>query len=92
MRYGPPVAEYLAGAAWLDEFMRAHGLSTEGTSHVLGVNQARVWEWLRQRREFPEDARRRLERWAADGCPRFPYWEEYPYRHFGRVASSGDAA
>jgi hypothetical protein len=81
MPYGPPNPDYLEGAAWLATFLDEHGLTPEMASHVLGVNQARVWEWLRQRRELPEEIRERLERWHRDGCPRFEYWDEYRYRH-----------
>lgn len=83
MSYGPPNSENQELAHWLAEFLREHGLSTETASHVLGVNQARVWEWLHQRRELPDDVRQRLEQWAEDGCPRFAYWDPYRYRHLG---------
>jgi hypothetical protein len=83
MPYNPPVPEYGEQAAWLDDFMRQHGLTTETASHVLGVNQARLWEWLKQRRALPDEIRERLERWAVDGCPRFAYWDEYRYRNLG---------
>jgi len=66
----------VAGAAWLDEFMRQHGLSKQTVNLVLGVNPARVQEWLRAQKPLPLNVRRRLERWADDGCPAFRYWQD----------------
>jgi hypothetical protein len=74
MSYGPARPDCANGAAWLQQFMNEHGLSTEAVSHIVGVNQARIWEWSKQRRPLPDEAREHLERWAADGCPRFDYW------------------
>jgi hypothetical protein len=81
--YGPPNSEYSEGAIWFADFMRRHQLTSETASHVLGVNPARVWEWLHARRPLPGDVRQRLERWAADGRPRFAYWDSDQYRGWG---------
>lgn len=64
------------GAYWLDAFMRRHGLTKQDVNLVLGVNPARVQEWLKQEKRLPANVQRRLERWEADGCPRFAYWRD----------------
>lgn len=63
-------------SAWLEEFMHRHQLSKQVVAQILGENQARPCEWLKQIRPFPDEARHRLQQWEAGGCPRFPYWRD----------------
>ena len=71
-----PNPAYVDGARWLDEFMRRHALNKQQVTLILGENPARVCERLNQEKPVPLAVRRRLERWEADGCPRFPYWDD----------------
>src|SRR5205807_2169431 len=81
--YGPPREEYREGAEWLASFMQQHELTSDTASHVVGVNSGRVWEWLNARRPLSASVRERLERWAADGRPRFAYWDPDQYSGWG---------
>ena len=72
--YGPPKEEYAAGAAWLETFIHTHGLTQDQVSHILGVNHARVWEWLHQQDAIPEEAVGNLRAWSEAGGPQFTYW------------------
>ena len=78
MRYGPPNPDYVEGAEWLQRFMRRNDLSEQRVALIVGMNQARVWEWLHQRRALPSNVQNRLERWESDGGPTFPYWHDIP--------------
>ena len=58
--------------------MARHHLKSQDVSLIVGVNQGRPSEWLHLQKPVPEAVRRRLERWEADGCPSFPYWQDLP--------------
>jgi plasmid maintenance system antidote protein VapI len=64
------------GNGWLMTYMRRLGLSKQDVQLVLGVNPARVHEWLKGEKQLPQDVVQRLNRWEAAGCPRFEYWEQ----------------
>ena len=52
---------------------RTHA-TKELISRVLGINQARVAEWLNDGKPVPEEAAIMLERWERAGCPSFEFW------------------
>lgn len=80
-------AERQAQAEWLRAFMDRHHLTNEQVAHILGISAARPHEWARGKGVMPAEDRERLEQWAADGCPLFPYWRAYPWRRVGERTS-----
>lgn len=76
MKQDCPNPKYEPDARWLGEFMRRHHLTKQAVSLITGENQARVCERLSMTRPLPANIQRRLERWEADGCPLFSYWQD----------------
>lgn len=77
-------AELAPQVEWLRAFMARYCVTNEQLAHILGTSAARPSEWTQGKKAMPAEDRVRLERWAADGCPRFPYWRPYPWRHVGK--------
>jgi hypothetical protein len=61
-------------AGWLNRLVDDGIVTVQAIHTVLGVNPARIYEWMRGSTDFPHDASDSLTKWLDDGRPQFDYW------------------